>query len=73
MTAVKKPSLTDNLKKLRSIVEWFERQEDVDIETGIAKVREGAGIIKESRSRLRELENEFTEIKKDLAKAKSDD
>lgn len=61
-----KTNLTKNLKEIEQIVEWFESQEEVDVEKGIEKVRIGAKLIKESKSRLKEIENEFEEIKKDL-------
>ena len=47
---------------------WFEEQEEVDVEEGLAKVRTGATLIKELKGKLKNVENEFTEIKKDLAK-----
>lgn len=56
--------LTDTIKKLRAISEWFDAQEEVDVEKGIEKVREGALLIKEGKKRLGELENEFEEVKK---------
>lgn len=56
-----------SLKKLNDIVAWFEDQEDVDVEEGLRKVREGAELIKDLKGRLAEVENEFTEIKKELA------
>jgi exonuclease VII small subunit len=60
-------NLTETMKKLRTIAAWFEAQEEVDIEKGLEKVKEGAQLIKSSRARLRELENSFEEIKKSLA------
>ena len=60
-------NLTDATKKLRAIVEWFESQEEVDVEKGLEKVKEGAALLKLSKSRLKELENEFDDIKKSLA------
>ena len=65
-------NLTDTMKKLRAIASWFEHQDEVDVEKGLEKVREGATLIKASRARLKELENEFEEVKKDLA-TKNDD
>lgn len=54
------------MKKLRAITAWFEAQEEIDVEKGLEKVKEGAGLIKSSRERLKELENEFEEVKKKL-------
>lgn len=61
-----KNNLNDSLKKLADIVNWFDEQKEVDIEIGLAKVKEGAQLIKTSRERLKAIENEFEEIKKDL-------
>lgn len=59
-------NLNDSLKKLEEIVKWFEAQKEVDVEAGLSKVKEGAKLIKESRERLGEIENEFEEIKKQV-------
>lgn len=61
-----KKSLKESLKDLRDIVAWFEKREDIDIEEGIEKVRQGAELVKQTKKRLAELENEFVEIKKGL-------
>lgn len=61
-----KNNLKDSLKKLKDIVDWFDKQEEVDVEMGLEKVKEGAGLIKESRKQLKELENEFEKVKVDL-------
>lgn len=61
-----KTNLTKSLKDLETIVEWFEQQEDVDIEQGLLKVKEAASLIKDSKARLAEIENEFIEIEKDI-------
>ncbi len=58
--------LTETLKKLRAIAEWFESQEEVDVEKGIEKIKDGAELIRAGRVRLKELENEFEELKKKL-------
>lgn len=59
-------NLTETIKKLRGITEWFESQQEIDVEKGLEKVKEGAELIKTGRSRLKELENEFEELKKKL-------
>ncbi|HBD24982.1 MAG: hypothetical protein A2566_00530 [Candidatus Zambryskibacteria bacterium RIFOXYD1_FULL_40_13] len=61
-----KINLNETLKKLASIVSWFESQSEVDVEKGLEYVKEGATLIKASRERLSEIENEFKEIKKEL-------
>jgi exonuclease VII small subunit len=64
---VKKTNIKESLGKLAEIVEWFEKQADVDVEQGLEKVKEGAVLIKELKRRLKEVENEFEEIKAGLA------
>ena len=60
-------NLTETIKKLRAITTWFESQDEIDVEKGLERVKEGAELIKASRARLKELENEFEEVKKQLA------
>jgi hypothetical protein len=63
-------NLGENLKKLGKIAEWLETQErsdEPDFDEGLAKVREAVGLIKASRERLTSIENEFEEIKKEVA------
>lgn len=62
----KETNLTQSLKKLEEIVEWFESQQEVDVEKGLEKVKEGASLIKASKERLKKVENEFEEVKKEL-------
>ena len=66
MTAEKKDNLTKSLKEIEEIVNWFEAQDEVDVEEGIKKVKKGASLIKDSKKRLKEIENEFEDVKKDL-------
>ncbi len=61
-----KQNLSESLKKLEGIANWFDNQEEVDVEKGLQKVKEGVKLIKESRKRLEEVENEFEDIKKEL-------
>ena len=64
--AQKKDNLTKSLKEIEEIVNWFEAQDEVDVEEGIEKVKKGASLIKDSKKRLKEIENEFEDVKKDL-------
>ena len=59
-------NLDGNLKRLKEISEWFENQEEVDVEEGLENIKEAAVLIKESRKRLKQIENEFEQIKKDI-------
>lgn len=63
---MEKNKLKDSLKKLEGIIEWFDDQEEIDVEAGLERVKTGVGLIKASRKRLKELENEFEEVKKGL-------
>lgn len=62
----KQQSINEQLGQLEAIVKWFESQKEVDVEKGLEKMKEGAVLIKALKSRLKEVENEFEEIKKDL-------
>lgn len=59
-------NLNGNLKRLEEISEWFDSQEEIDVEEGLKKVKESVEIIKASKTRLKEIENEFEEIKKEI-------
>ncbi|MBI3442249.1 MAG: exodeoxyribonuclease VII small subunit [Candidatus Sungbacteria bacterium] len=61
-----KTNINESLKKLEEIVNWFEKQKEVDVEAGLEKVREGARLIKTARERLKQIENEFEEVKKEI-------
>lgn len=63
-----KADLSESLKKVQEIVAWFDSQEEVDVEKGLQKIKEGTVLIKDSRTRLKEIENEFEVVKKDLEK-----
>lgn len=63
-----KMNLSEALKKVQAIITWFDEQEEVDVEKGLEKIKEGTVLIKESRARLKEIENEFEVVKKDLEK-----
>lgn len=59
-------NLTESLAELNAIVGWFDEQENVDVEQGLEKVREAAKLIKDSKTRLAQIENEFKEIEKEM-------
>jgi len=63
-------TLGSSLKSLEEIVKWFDAQEEVDVEAGLEKVKHGVTLIKASKKRLQELENEFEEVKGELVKDK---
>jgi len=59
-------NLTDSLSELEEIVTWFEDQDEVDVEQGLTKVKAAATLIKDSKARLAEIENEFQAIEKEI-------
>ncbi|EKE11031.1 MAG: hypothetical protein ACD_15C00151G0009 [uncultured bacterium] len=61
-----KVNLSESLKKLEEITAWFDNQEEVDVEKGLERVKEGVKLIKASKERLKEVENEFNDVKKAL-------
>lgn len=61
-----KEKINISLKQLETILDWFNSQEDLDVEIALQKAKEGANLIKELKSKLKKVENEFEEIKKEL-------
>ena len=61
-----KNNLNENLKKLSEISDWFDKIKEIDVEEGLAKIKEAVVLIKNSKNRLKEIENEFEEIKKEV-------
>ena len=54
-----------HLEEIAKILEWFDAQEELDVEQAIEKVKKASALIAASKKRLKELENEFREIKKE--------
>lgn len=54
------------LKELEEINNWFQGDE-IDLDIGLKKFRRGLSLIKKCRERLKQVENEFIEIKKEFA------
>lgn len=59
-------NLNTNLKRLSEITKWFDNQEEIDVEEGLKRVKEAVELIKASKGRLKTIENEFEEIKKEI-------
>ncbi len=59
-------NLNSNLKRLAEITEWFNQQEEIDVEEGLNKVKEASALIKASKEMLKAVENEFEEIRKEM-------
>jgi hypothetical protein len=56
-------NLKQYLEDIKKISDWFEEQEEIDLEEALVKIREAGELIKLSKDRLVEVENEFNEIK----------
>jgi len=67
---MEKINLTEILKELEKINLWFDQLEEIDVEMGLTKVKEGMSLVNASRIRLKEIENEFEEIKKEMLEDK---
>lgn len=65
MAKTTKVNLKESLNKLQEITEWF-KNDDLDLDEGLTKLRKGVEIIKLCKSRVQEIENEFVDIKKEL-------
>lgn len=61
-----KTKLKDSLREMEGIIKWFDAQEEVDVEVGLDKVKQGIALIRASKGRLKELENEFETMKREL-------
>ena len=62
-TKSEQPNLKQYLEDIKKISDWFEEQEEIDLEEALVKIREAGELIKLSKDRLVEVENEFKEIK----------
>ncbi|HUC31324.1 MAG TPA: hypothetical protein VMR99_01385 [Candidatus Paceibacterota bacterium] len=56
-------SFKHHLEEIAAILEWFDSQEELDVEQALDKVKQAGELIKLSKARLVEVENEFKEIK----------
>lgn len=63
--AKEKQELESALQRLEQIIQELGKN-DVDVETGLEKFREGVDLIKLSRAQLKKAENEFKELKEQL-------
>lgn len=59
-------SLSETLKQLEGIASWFDEQQQIDVEEGLKKVKEAASLFKAGKDRLKQIENEFEEVKKEI-------
>lgn len=63
----KKRPIPDTMNRLQEIVGWFELRDQVDVEEGLEKIKEAAGLIADVKNRLKTVENDFQQVKKELA------
>ena len=68
MPTEKVKSFKQHLKEIATILEWFDTQEELDVEEALEKVKEASVLIKASKKRLEEVENEFKVLKRDIEK-----
>jgi exodeoxyribonuclease VII small subunit len=61
----KKFDFTKSISRLEEINAWFQN-EDFNLDEGLQKLKEGKDLIKKSRGRLQEVENEFVKIKQEF-------
>jgi exodeoxyribonuclease VII small subunit len=66
----KKFDFTKSVNKLEEINSWFQN-EDIDLDEGLHKLKEGKELIKKCRTRLHEVENAFIKIKGEFAEENS--
>lgn len=66
MATKKIKGFKEHLKEIAEILEWFDSQEELDVEVALAKVKQASELIKASKKRLTEVENEFKEIKREI-------
>lgn len=57
-------NIDETIKKLEAIAEWFDSQNEPDLEQGLLKVEEAARLLSVGRERLAEIENRFEAVKK---------
>jgi len=63
MAQDKKQNLKEYLQQIEKITAWFDDQDEIDIEEAFEKVKQASKLIKASKDKLTQVENEFEEIK----------
>jgi len=63
---MKDEKIKDLLARLEETIRWFELRKDIDIEEALKRVKESSHIIKTLKAKLKKVENEFEEVKKEL-------
>ena len=68
-TKEERKNLSNALTRLDELARWFEEREELDVEEGLIKMKEGVALIKLVRVRLKDAENEFEELRASLEEA----
>lgn len=64
MTAKKKqPSFSEGFEELEKITEWFDSEENLDLEKGLKQFERGLELAGDLKKRLSEVENKVEEIR----------
>ena len=71
--AVKKEkNFKEMFEELREINSWFE-DEDIDLDEGLKKLKQGKDLIDKCKEKLADVENEFEELTKEIEEEPTDD
>ncbi len=55
-----------NLEELNKIIEWFDAQDELDVEEALIKIKKATELIHSGKKGLVDIENDFREIKKKI-------
>ncbi len=56
---------TKSYEEIEKINEWFQK-EDIDLDEALKKYKRGMELVKQCKERLKDAENKFEEVKKEL-------
>jgi exodeoxyribonuclease VII small subunit len=63
MPPKKKENFAKSFKDLEDITEWFDSEENLDLEQGLKKFEKGLELANDLKARLSEIENKVEKIK----------
>jgi exodeoxyribonuclease VII small subunit len=63
----KKLNFVESFKELEDITEWFDSEENLDLDKGLKKFERGLELAGELKKKLSEIENRVEEIKEKFA------
>lgn len=66
MAKTNKTDLKSYLAEIKKISDWFDDQDEIDLEEALEKIQAASELIKLSKQRIDEVENKFTEIKAEI-------